>query len=162
MGCDIHIWPEMRLSAEDDWTGVNLDNKVCLIGFLEGPQSGSPAAELEAQDWNERGSMRGSSRDYALFSLLAGVRGDENPMKSPQGWPPDAHIDQESMGPDLHSHTWYGLSELLGLWKKEGRKAYKDIARDAGQPDLITWCRELDKDFRGTGIELRFLIAFDN
>lgn len=65
----------------------------------------------------------GQGRDYRLFTLLSGVRGDESDELGisvhgvPEGVSPEYaedyydHIEAAGYG-DYHSHTWFELSEL--------------------------------------------------
>lgn len=56
-------------------------------------------------------------RDYSLFSLLAGVRGQYKPFKQPKGIPEDVSKGIlkciKNWGTCGHSHSWYGLKELI-------------------------------------------------
>lgn len=59
------------------------------------------------------------SRDYALFSMMAGVRtwaGAPDPIAEPRGLPEDASVttklDSESYGKDGHTHSWLSLTEM--------------------------------------------------
>lgn len=63
-----------------------------------------------------------SGRNYYLFTFLAGVRGNEEPLIEPRGIPDDCSklIKRvcEKWGSDGHSHTYYYLSELMECdWK---------------------------------------------
>lgn len=96
MGCDIHIFVEKRIN-----------NKWECITEIEEEEDGylSPKKDIY------------SERNYSLFGLLAGVRGDAKPIKEPAGLPEDVSeivkkISDRWNG-DGHSHSYYTLEDLL-------------------------------------------------
>ena len=104
MGCDIHSFAEVRKKGV--WRTVggvfptdffNPDNEK-VKGFSRCPFT---------------------VRSYAMFSWLAGVRhARQRPVFSqPRGLPLDVswelREENESWGPDGHSHSWLALDELL-------------------------------------------------
>lgn len=83
MGADIHMWAETRLRPTDPWQAYRSD-------------------DLEA-----------TPRNYYMFSLVAGVRGQCNPLFSVRGFPKDlseglAHVPGELE----HTPTWLTLQEF--------------------------------------------------
>jgi hypothetical protein len=74
----------------------------------------------------ESGGEPEIGRDYALFGVLAGVRGGQDPIDEPRGKPDDASdaFNQwySEWANDAHSTGWLGLKELSiyvnsGMWK---------------------------------------------
>lgn len=63
-------------------------------------------------------------RWYELFGKMAGVRGDEDPIVEPRGFPPDAslatRLDYEHEGLDAHTPSWLNTEEIIQLetWLK--------------------------------------------
>jgi len=57
-------------------------------------------------------------RNYTLFSKMAGVRGNENPISLPKGFPKDANITTRlnyETGEYYHSVSWLSLEEVKEL-----------------------------------------------
>lgn len=64
-----------------------------------------------------------NGRNYYLFGVLAGVRGDDNIISEARGVPDDASYaykhEVERWDGDGHSHSYYTLDELLAVdWGK--------------------------------------------
>ena len=102
------------------------------------------------------------NRNYDLFALLANVRngygfagvrrGDAiEPLDMPRGIPSDASYGWleycDSWGPDLHSHSWFTLAELVAF-QEQGRfgqrmrrtgvisgKYYEELQRTGKKPE---------------------------
>lgn len=89
-------------------------------------------------------------RDYTLFSLMAGVRGSENPIVSPRGFPDDCLSRGDSTafksnwsvaekykeyGSDAHTPTWLTLDEL----KKVRAEYIKTQLEFNSVTDPATW-----------------------
>ena len=98
MGCDIHVYMEKKNKEYGEWETINLyridqySNDIELVNAYSG-------------------------RDYVLFSILAGVRGWENPFISPRGIPEDASTKLEQIWAGdkedyCHTPSWYDLYEL--------------------------------------------------
>ena len=70
-------------------------------------------------------------RDYSLFSKMAGIRGEEDPISEPKGLPEDisftTRFDAEHWGIDGHSHSYLGQNEIKQLreWM-ENQDQYKE------------------------------------
>jgi len=62
------------------------------------------------------------SQDYAMFSLMAGVRSEISaiPVSEPKGLPEKVSrtVEEESKKPNLHSHSWLTLAELKRVQKR--------------------------------------------
>ena len=97
MGCDITMFVEKRNEEYNYWEPIFLYHVNKYTHQLEKVRCYS-------------------SRDYDIFSLLAGVRGWYDPFVSPRGCHQDmsAEVEKEKewFGIDGHSHTWYDLFEL--------------------------------------------------
>ncbi len=126
MGCDIHAIVQ-RKNSDDVWETIELPEHV---------------------------SSALHQRDYDVFAILAGVRGDITPISEPRGLPEDFESTQDEYGTvfagadpivrdadgDLisydrymgdHSYSWLTLAELneyswAGLVKHYGFVAHKD------------------------------------
>lgn len=97
MGCDIHMFAEVREGQA--W------------------QSNARLAFDDPEDLFDGEIYDG--RNYHLFALLADVRNYNNlePMALPRGLPKDVSegvaATSAEWGVDGHSHSWFGLPELL-------------------------------------------------
>ena len=104
MGCDIHVYIERKIEDQDEWENVSLyrvrDNGIEMVDPYNG-------------------------RNYELFSILAGVRGWQEPLIAPRGLPSEMNIktvkEIEWWDEDYHTPTWYDLFELNMFAEK-----YKD------------------------------------
>ena len=60
-------------------------------------------------------------RNYQLFSKMAGVRGDEDPLSVPKGFPTDASevvtLEYNWWGTDGHTHSWFNADEISKIIK---------------------------------------------
>jgi hypothetical protein len=97
--------------------------------MMERRNNGGSAAWLG--EWFCAGELY-VERDYELFSVLAGVRGDAPAISQPRGVPKDAssafrgfakQISEELPGA-VHSHSWLTLAELLAY--DLGQEFYDD------------------------------------
>lgn len=104
MGCDIHVYIERKIEDQDKWENVSLyrvrDNNIEVVDPYDG-------------------------RNYELFSILAGVRGWQEPLIDPRGFPGGMNTktvrEVERWDGDYHTPTWYDLFELNMFAEK-----YKD------------------------------------
>lgn len=157
MGCDIHMMIEY----------ANVDT-----------QDGQPY-------WSSMGGQYNPGRDYSMFELLAGVRGDEDKaIVQPRGlpehksWQANDYYDGSD---DLHSHTWLTLEEYRHVLNRYvlGDKADQIVAEGADRPAAIAAATALAwtgdryapgydavlaamEVFAAAGCKTRLLIAFDN
>ncbi|HDL4945229.1 TPA: hypothetical protein PXC80_001028 [Escherichia coli] len=142
MGCDIHMMVEVKrsINGEEKWVNYDHFRKNLWYGNDDGER------EFERIDLE-------SSRNYAAFSQLCGVRAyaDETPkISEPRGIPDDAcdYTKQvsEEWGCDGHSHSYVSLAEIrefrtnLTPMPFKGMISEKQAADlDKGiKPDL--WC----------------------
>lgn len=118
MGCDIHFYVEKKIKGKwvsaDEW---------------EKDEDGYEDVKYQSRFY--------SGRNYALFSILAGVRNysDLPAISQPRGVPEDASRKYKkkvkSYGSDGHSHSYFTLAELLNYnwaatYKCEGTVSAKD------------------------------------
>ena len=98
MGCDIHSYVEYRNKDTGKWNMVRIYVPYCW--------------EPERLDLVEPYN----SRNYELFSMLAGVRGFATPISEPRGIPQDAsngvRREYESVEDWVHTPSWLTLAEL--------------------------------------------------
>lgn len=95
MGCDIHMFVEY----------------------------GSYTSHDGDQCWDCVGGHWNPGRDYHMFTILAGVRGDEGdmlfePRGVPEGrlsWDAQDYLEEDS---DLHSHSWLDADEYAQCYAK--------------------------------------------
>jgi hypothetical protein len=89
-------------------------------------------------------------RNYDLFGVLAGVRGDVDPeFTEDRGLPADlSHDVREEHDTGYHSETWYTLAELLDYFRGHKRRfaefwkalqAIKKLHKDAAQIRVVVW-----------------------
>lgn len=103
MGCDIHLVLERR--HNDKWVAVNTfkGHHVSAMHRKEGQF-----------DWSY---PIATSRNYARFAALAGVRGDG---PAPRGVPEDASETTKYLvdywGSDGHSHSWMSLVDAMSVF----------------------------------------------
>jgi hypothetical protein len=128
MGCDIHMWAEIR--KRDKWESTEdvFDNEYY------DPKRESKV-DSDGYEWNaEKTDQPYTGRNYGLFGILADVRngrgfagcdlGDKkNIIAEPKGIPEDASVKVKAgafdYGEDGHSHSWFTLKELQDFdWKQ--------------------------------------------
>ncbi len=107
MGCDIHLWAE-TFDENTGWKPVTPDR------FDQAVRGDNDSGVFEQWDGGWQ-----TSRNYWLFSVLAGVRndGEVEPISEPRGLPDDVsdavRADSDEWGADGHSHTWLSLGEIV-------------------------------------------------
>ncbi|MGN4944622.1 hypothetical protein [Bacillus cereus group sp. MYBK104-1] len=125
MGCDIHVYAEVRHFSHNDqerkngvW--VNVDKWTRSVDNVIYPEDYSKKWEVDYVDRMYKG------RNYALFAILADVRNywDINPISKAKGLPenisPEVKDLSDYWGGDGHSHSYLTLNELLSFnWEKE-------------------------------------------
>lgn len=141
MGADIHgVWVQRREYGPESRPGETWDN----IGTVDG--------------W----------RNYALFGLLAGVRGGP-PLYEPRGYPTTRFFPWKSIRSGdhsedtgwCHSASWLYTNEL-----REVRHAYRELMeREYGEPASRTWLDRLIALMEASeepGKPCRAVFCFDN
>lgn len=171
MGCDIHMWAEVKMRWNDGET------EWLMVGHeFEYPYHREDAPnyvrtygkrgqnDYESYESNKRLTRSPySGRNYDLFAILADVRngrgfagidtGDRfNPIAEPRGVPTDAtdayKEEVEHWGIDGHSHSWFTLAELKAYdWDQttnhRGTVDAKEFVqwRHNGKPE--SWCGDV-------------------
>lgn len=148
MGCDIHLYIETK--NEDMSWGLFTDYIQ-----ITGEETRRTQEEYKAM-YGYYESLY-ISRDYDLFSVLAGVRGDLEPIDYPIGFPDDCSQDfldvMKSWGSDAHSETHYTLDKLLEYFElPENAERFRYFS------ELLIQIRKLKKYAE----DIRLLIFFDN
>lgn len=102
MGCDIHMYKEKKVNGQ--W--VTADK-----GWADEYDEGVNDVPYE---------NRFTGRDYALFGLLADVRGETGFNQRERGLPfnmcKELMLLSKSYGEDGHSHSFMYLEEMKDLW----------------------------------------------
>ena len=113
MGCDIHSYVEYRDKDTGQWKMVRI--------YV--PYRWEPERLDLVEPYN--------SRNYELFSMLAGVRGFAAPIVEPRGFPQDAsdgvRREYELAEEWMHTPSWLTLAELRVASK--GKKTYSKDER---------------------------------
>ena len=144
MGCDIHLFTEIKksINSEDKW--VNVDNWRYNPYYKEGSEDGEDMLHVESIY---------SGRNYELFGILAGVRDLTNDsIDDPRGLPEDVSSVTKKASDrwdgDGHSHSWLTLRELKeyqGLHPVVKRSGFisPEAAEllDAGEETPDVWCQ---------------------
>jgi hypothetical protein len=144
MGCDIHLFTEIKksINSQDKW--VNADNWRYNPYYKEGNDDGEEMLHVESLY---------SGRNYELFGILAGVRDPNNDaIDDPRGLPEDVSSVTKKASDrwdgDGHSHSWLTLRELKeyqGLHPVVKRSGFisPEAAEllDAGEETPDVWCQ---------------------
>lgn len=102
MGCDIHLVLERKVKGK--WLGVN-------------PFKGHHRAWTQNKGDMDWSSPAATTRNYARFARLAGVRGDgPNPLGVPDDASELTKYLVHEWGGDGHSHSWIDLKEACVIW----------------------------------------------
>lgn len=115
MGCDIHVYTEFKL-----WYGKRAGEWFSADNYRLNPHYGSDEDEKKYEVVPIY-----DSRNYSLFSILAGVRnyGNNIPISEPKGLPEDCceeiKAEYKSWDCDGHSHSYFTLKELLDYQKRQ-------------------------------------------
>ena len=107
-----------------------------------------------------------SGRSYTLFSIMAGVRGDETPLVPPRGLPDDVSYTVKREAEDLfsdigwHTPSWYTLDELKKI-KKIYKKTY-EYKEYKFVPECLELWLHIGEFYRKRGYEFRIVFWFDS
>ncbi len=112
------------------------------------------------------------SRNYRLFEVMAGVRGDASEAVAlPRGLPDDITVvtrkSREQYGEDGHSESWLTLDEMLEVYKRwplpepviESRALWRDRYIFGMRPEGY---REFPDEAPEFVEEIRYVFWFDN
>ena len=117
MGCDIHLFSEKKksINGEDKW--VNADYWEINPYF----ETDKTEQELDIVSIYD-------NRNYDLFNILAGVRGNGPSISQARGLPNDVSsiVKKESdrWDDDGHSHSYFTLAELKEYYKNNSHTSY--------------------------------------
>lgn len=162
MGCDIHLIAEIKQSW--GWKRIYPAPAEREVYHVERMAE----EESEGWGWNHAHAMLGwyHERNYALFGILADVRGDGPPIAAPRGYPEDlspegkhwaSQYDNGCAGecvdisPGEHSFSWLTLAEL---------QAHEPQIRSADEDFATRVIPALAK--RGKPHEVRIVFGFDS
>jgi hypothetical protein len=131
MGCDIHMFIEY-----------------------------SPYEGQGGRSWRSMGGRYNPGRDYDMFEVMAGVRGDAavfEPRGVPEGhlsWEAADYLKEDT---DLHSHSWLTGDEYCRAYgERLMRSTY-------GPPDIgYEMIMVVMQAFKERGVPARVVFAFDN
>lgn len=165
MGCDIHFFTE-RYSS-DDYDGPKdiseeRDSKLeKVLTELEREPRWITADKWVKEDgrWTiDYDNRFYSGRNYYLFTVLAGVRGNGPTILRPKGVPEDASyaykMQLDSWGGDAHSASYFTLEELLNTnWSKYKKDDWLDDFMET-----IEKMKQIDSD----PSKVRCCFFFDN
>ena len=162
MGCDIHLYVEKRL-RNGEWAFIrNLNETINSEGL---------------RPWGGQGVVVGgfwklSGRNYNLFALLAGVRGDGPEAKGLPGDVSDLLQEgSDSYGGDAHSHSWSTPLEFMEAYisameiydeHSELDKYIQIRLKDGAEVALDAFMRDMCSLDMDEGDEYRFVYWFDN
>jgi hypothetical protein len=136
VGTDIHAYVEVQDDRGWQKVGAVFDNP-------------DYRPESPLSDWNmPRTDHPIRWRDYALFSILAGVRNRAGivPIAKPRDLPPDVSPEVRRLSEkfdDGHSHSWLLLSEILGWeygfhdWQGDEWGMAIETMKSLGEPDRV-------------------------
>ncbi len=151
MGCDIHVYTEKLIETDDDGSKewVNCDNWK----YNESYNPKNPQGETKMII-----NPIYSSRNYSLFTALAGVRDySENAecISQPKGLPKDiskvTKAESKRWGRDGHSHSYLTLKEIKDFRATKKKTKFKGLVskydaeilnKGLGFPQ--SWCRYAD------------------
>ena len=117
MGCDLHLYTEVKKTINNNEMWVNSDFWSINPYFRYGDEEDKKyERELDIESIY-------SGRDYELFGILADVRGYGNEVISdPRGLPKDVSdivkAESDKWGSDGHSHSHLTLKELVEYLEK--------------------------------------------
>lgn len=163
MGCDIHLHAEVRKSYS-----ANGKQRAFWSRAVPAREDRDPWYNKDdAREHDPHTAIRSvtswyGGRNYQLFGILAGVRGDDVPIAEPRGLPADLSDDLVVLRRDdvytgdvtlgEHSFSWLTLAELM---EHAGRIVTAD--EDFGNR-VIPGLQKLDADPRN----VRIVFGFDS
>ena len=117
MGCDIHMFTEIKRKFNEKEVWVNSDRWVINPYYLL-------KDEGDDDEWERPMDIDSiyNGRNYELFATLANVRGIGSPViAEPKGLPNDVctitKAESDRWGRDGHSHSYFTLAELVDYVK---------------------------------------------
>ena len=152
MGCDIHVYTEIRKTVDEKPKWFN--NDYWQFNPYYDPKDPQGENKMDVKEIYH-------GRNYELFAILADVRnfGENKPMSEPRGLPKDVSkiVKSESKrwGEDGHSHSYFTLKELKDAQKlktnvkRSGlitQEAAKKLDEGISKPD--TWCQGASSELK--------------
>lgn len=126
MGCDIHIYTEIKMTLRTDREGATITRWFPADAYFPNPYAEMGIKDPHPWPWVEGGATAPflrteiyKGRYYFLFALLANVRNYDNltPMSEPRGIPEDAcrctKEAYELWKDEAHSASYVTLAELI-------------------------------------------------
>jgi len=155
MGCDIHFYTECKIDINDKKRWVSCDN------WKINPYDDEPNLDI---------NYVYSTRNYALFAELAGVRRGTSKMIFPPRGIPDDVCDEIKTAYDMwegdgHTHSWLTMKELNDYVRNNPSCQLRSLL-EAVTPLFkeVFWIfRELsDDDIEKYNKKFRMVFWFDN
>jgi hypothetical protein len=165
MGCDVHFFTERKTSSNNYGGPKDLseDRNIKIEEIIddrpiEERWVSADEWEFDYGYWNIPYSKEFyNKRNYYLFSILAGVRGDEKPIAYQRGIPKDCsygylYMTKQWRG-DGHSHSYFTLKELLEVdWGSYNKEYISEFM------ETIEKMKSIDSDPQ----KVRCVFFFDN
>lgn len=152
MGCDIHFYIETRPDKKADWT---------LETFHDMSEDQDNPEFIDVSDTH-------LDRDYSMFALMAGVRGEgPEPKGIPHNMSKDLQNEYVRWDADGHSHSWMTVDELKDAIDQyfDGKPWFDtDYTRvyEKASKWLIDEMAEAQLLSSGLEPQVRFVFWFDN
>lgn len=166
MGCDIHIWAEVkkRYGNPDYRPGWEVVGHEFPYEYYRPGETSVVLVSGDEPDWESNRSMTMepyNGRNYVLFAILADVRNGFGiePITAPRGIPEDASAfykrEVEKWGADGHSHSWLTLDELRRFdWGKDADSVGYFLTETMPRLEAIEKRDDVE--------EMRLVFFFDN
>lgn len=149
MGCDIHMYTEVKRSIREKEVWVNVDD-FRINPYYDGKDNSE--RQFEHQDLY-------GDRNYGLFTLLAGVRDYSEktiPVSDPKGLPENmsdiTREESERWDGDGHTHSWLTLAELKSFQAKNPSITRSGLINQRQVAELEsgifpnTWCQGTNQE----------------
>ena len=137
MGCDIHMFTEIKRTIDDKPRWVNSDRWVPNPYYIYGNDD----EKQYERPWECHSIYDG--RNYELFSVLANVRGYGPAILEPRGLPDDICVltkaESDRWDGDGHSYSYFTLRELVEYYNNN---PYRDVNGYISQEDA----KKLDEE----------------
>jgi hypothetical protein len=133
MGCDIHMYVEVKKTVNGELTWVNVDNWRVNQYYDPTDPDGEKPYSVEPIY---------RQRHYSLFALLANVRnyGEDTPISEPRGLPadisPQTEAEAEYWDSEGHSHSHFTLAELKAHRAETKTVHYRGLVSSKGAAQI--------------------------
>jgi len=160
MGCDIHPYVE-KYNSERGWylLGPTVAHHVHMRNRGDLSLSKPDIEIINGVFTYAKSYFPFLDRNYKLFEVLAGVRGDSTvahhlPRGVPSGCSEEYAYEVSQWDSDGHSHSWYYLEELIDIyWGRDAESCVQFIT------EFIPY---LKYHAHGDYSSIRFCFFFDN